>query len=325
MISEAKPLDISVFIPILNEVNHLDSLLVSLIEGKECSAMEFFLIDGGSTDGTIDLIKSWQKKYPFIYHVHNKKKYANFAFNISYPLSKGRYIAFIGAHAEYQPNYFKLGKEYLDANKCDVVGGPLIQKGRSIKGKAIAFAMSSKLGVGNTEFRTSQKEQFVDSVAFAIYKREIFDDIGLLDEDLIRNQDDELHYRMNQYGYRILMSPGMKCVYYVRETLWGLFRQYYQYGLFKPLVFKKVRSGLRIRHLIPAGFVLYLVFLPLVGLTIGWFALIPLCVYLLLILSTSLLSGLKTQSKIFLIVTFPTIHIAYGLGFIIGIRKVLNW
>ncbi|MDZ7648838.1 MAG: hypothetical protein U5K54_17615 [Cytophagales bacterium] len=119
------------------------------------------------------------------------------------------------------------------------VGGPLIQKGKSEKGKAIAHAMSSKLGVGDTEFRTDSKKQYVDSVAFAMYKREIFDSIGVMDEQLIRNQDDELHYRMNAAGYRILMVPEMQCVYYVRETLRGLFKQYFQYGLFKPFTFSK--------------------------------------------------------------------------------------
>ncbi|MEZ4944353.1 MAG: glycosyltransferase family 2 protein [Cyclobacteriaceae bacterium] len=324
MIRDTSLADTSVFIPILNEVNHLDTLLSSLIDGKDYEATEFFLIDGGSTDGTMDLIKAWQTKHPFIYLLDNPKQYANFAFNHAFPLSKGKYIAFIGAHAEYPPNYFESGKKYLDANECDVVGGPLIQKGRSVKGKAIAFAMSSRLGVGNTEFRTSQEKQFVDSVAFAMYKREIFNDVGLLDEELIRNQDDELHYRMNAAGYRILMVPEMKCVYYVRETLSGLFKQYFQYGLFKPLVLKKVRSGVRMRHLIPAGFVLFFLLLPLSWLFMEWLALVPLLTYLVLLLATAIGSDLKIKSKIYLLLVYPVLHISYGIGFLFGLRKLLK-
>lgn len=321
---EENPVDVSVIIPILNEAMHLDTLLSGLMNKKERIAIELFLIDGGSTDGTINLIKDWQFKYPFIHQIDNPKKYANFAFNVAYPGSRGKYVAFIGAHAEYPPNYFESGKKYLDANECDIVGGPLIQKGRSVRGKAIAFAMSSRLGVGNTEFRTSQEKQFVDSVAFAMYKREIFDVVGLLDEELIRNQDDELHYRMNAAGYRILMVPEMKCVYYVRETLSGLFKQYFQYGLFKPLVLKKVRSGIKMRHLIPAGFVIYLLLLPLSWLFMDKLALVPLLTYMVLLFYTAIGSNLKIKSKTYLLLVYPVLHISYGIGFLFGLRKLLK-
>lgn len=314
-------IDISVLLPILNEVHHIDSLLTGLIQHNQSNSIEFFLIDGGSTDGTLEKIEEWKKKHLGIYLISNPKRYANFAFNAAYPNTKGKYIAFIGAHAAYPNDFFKIGKQYLDAKECDVVGGPLIQKGKSENGKAIAFAMSSKFGVGDTEFRTTSKKQYVDSVAFAMYKREIFDAIGVMDEQLIRNQDDELHYRMNAAGYRILMVPEMKCVYYVRETLKGLFKQYFQYGLFKPLVLRKVKSGIRLRHLVPTCFVLYLMLIPFLWQYVGIVSLAPLFLYGVLVLYVAFASKMKLGTRMFMCTVFPTLHISYGIGFLLGLGK----
>lgn len=314
--------EISVLIPILNEVRHLDELLNSLIDQNDLGLCEFFLIDGGSTDGTHEKIVAWQKRVPFIYLIQNTQKYANFGFNKAFPLTKGRYIAFLGAHAEYPLHFLNNSIKYLNNNTCDAVGGPLIQKAKSIKGVAIAYAMSSKFGVGDTEFRTSSNKRYVDSVAFAVYKREVFHKIGLLDEELIRNQDDEFHYRMNAAGYKILMVPEMQCVYYVRETFSGLFSQYFQYGLFKPLVLTKVRSGIRIRHLIPACFVLYITLLPVLVLILGQFLFLPLVAYCALVFYASFVNNLPIRSKFNACFTFPSLHLSYGIGFLIGLRKI---
>lgn len=313
--------DISALIPILNEVRHIDALLTGLIHDNQSNSIEFLLIDGGSTDGTLEKIEEWQKKQDGIYLINNPKRYANFAFNAAYPNTKGKYIAFIGAHAEYPEDFFKTGKQYLEANECDVVGGPLLQKGKSEKGKAIAHAMSSNLGVGDTEFRTDSKKQYVDSVAFAMYKREIFDAIGVMDEQLIRNQDDELHYRMNAAGYKILMVPEMKCVYYVRETLKGLFKQYFQYGLFKPLVLRKVKSGIRLRHLVPTSFVLYLLLIPFLWQYVGIVSLALLFLYGVLVLYVAFSSKMKFSTRMFMCTVFPTLHVSYGIGFLFGLGK----
>jgi GT2 family glycosyltransferase len=243
-------------------------------------------------------------------------------FNKAFARSSGKYVTLMGAHADYPPNYFKDAIRYLESGECDVVGGPLVQKGKTPTGETIAACMSSKFGVGGTEFRTARKKMYVDSVAFAIYKRSIFEKIGLLDEELIRNQDDELHYRMNAAGYRILMVPELECVYFVRNTLATLYKQYFQYGLFKPLVLKKVSSGIRIRHLVPAFFCLYIFTLPVAIAWPVW--LIPGVLYLLIDLTVSLSLPLSFRQRLIATTVFPTLHFSYGAGFLLGLRKIMN-
>lgn len=313
-------IDISVIIPVLNEERHIEELLNSLYHSNDCS-IEVFVCDAGSTDNTLDILRN--QSLPNLNIIHNPEKFVSFAFNKVFNQTKGRYIALLGAHAYYPEKYFDNAIHYLQT-ECDVVGGPLIQLGKSSTGTAIAFAMSSKFGVGGTPFRTEKKKMYVDSVAFAVYKKEIFTKIGLLDESLLRNQDDELHYRMNANGYKILMVPEMECTYYVRNSFSTLFKQYFQYGLYKPLVFAKVKSGIKPRHIIPSMFVLYLLILPVLSYTIGLYSCIPLFIYTTGLIVNAFYNTLSLSTKILIVVAFITLHISYGSGFLVGLPRYFN-
>ncbi len=310
--------DISIICPLLNEKDFIPSLAESLLINDGLDK-ELLFVDGGSTDGSREIIKKLSSADFRIKLVNNTRKYVNYGFNIAFEQSNGKYIAFLGAHTQYPGDYLKQAVDALQNNECDAVGGPLKQVGRSTMGKAIAYCLGSKFGVGNTEFRVYKKRMYVDSVAFAVYKREIFENIGLLDEDLIKNQDDEFHYRLNKAGYKILMIPGMQSIYYVRDNIRGLVKQYFNYGLFKPLVLRKIGRFISIRHFIPAMFVLYLLSFPLIYVSILW--LLPLVLYLMLDLSFSLKAKGGILVKLYSIIVFPVLHISYGLGFLLGLTK----
>ena len=141
--------------------------------------------------------------------------------------------------------------------------------------------MMHPFGVGNSKFRTSNKEQYVDTVPFPIYKGDVLKNIGLYDEEL-KNQDDELNTGVAN-GYKILMSPLLKTNYLVRENLFDLSKQYYLYGLYKPIVFKKVVYGFRSYHFAPAiHLILSILSLAIIGL--NGFGLLYFFCYLFLLL-----------------------------------------
>ena len=313
-------MELSVICPTYNEIDFIDALIDNLCinDGLE---KEILIVDGGSVDGTIEKVKLLMNKYSSLKLLKNPFRTSTHAFNIGYKFSTGKFIAFVGAHANYDKNYFTSGLDCLRRNECDVVGGPLNQKGKSLAGKAIALVMSSKLGVGNTEFRTENKKMMVDSVAFAIYKREIIEQCGLMDESLPVNQDDEFHYRVKSKGYRIMMIPEMSSTYYVRDSFVKLFRQYFRYGLYKPAVLKKVSGSVRLRHLMPSLFTIYLLSLPLMILIPIW--ILPLLLYFLLILARSLSFNEILKIRLLSIPVFPLIHLSYGSGFLLGLfRKI---
>ncbi|TAK49465.1 MAG: glycosyltransferase family 2 protein [Saprospiraceae bacterium] len=311
---------LSVICPTLNEESYIENILSFFIEVSP-QDKELYIVDGGSTDGTKKKVLKRVALNPEIHLIENPDRFVSTGFNKAFIQTKGKYLSLIGAHAIYPLNYFSTCIKAISTGECDAAGGILIQSGKTNMGKAIGRAMSSQFGVGNTAFRTSRKRMYVDSVAFAVYDRKVFEKCGFLNEELIRNQDDEFHYRLNQAGFRILMLPELEVIYYVRDSFSKLFSQYYQYGLYKPLVFKKVRTGMRMRHLIPSFFVLYLFSLPLALWLLGWG--VPLLIYILLSILFGFRGSAPWKIKLLTPVVFPVLHIAYGLGFLFGFRKLI--
>ncbi len=309
-------MDLSIICPTYNEIDFIEKVVATLCF-EDGLKKEILIVDGGSTDGTVEKVKQLQLKYSNLIYLNNLRKTSTTAFNLGCKNSQGENIAFVGAHASYSENYFSVGVKALRDGTCDAIGGTLEQVGKTPVGKAIAYAMSSKAGVGNTEFRTSKERMFVDSVAFAIYKKSMIDQVGLMDESLSVNQDDEFHYRINSKGFKIMMEPKMQATYFVRDSYLKLFKQYFRYGLYKPSVLRKVKGAVRVRHLIPSLFVIYLLTLPLIVINKLW--LIPLVIYLILITGISLNCKSNLLVKVLCIPVFPVLHISYGFGFLFGL------
>lgn len=311
-------MSISIIIPTLNEAENINNLIRSIFSiDTNTISKEILITDGGSIDGTQEKVLQLAQSNPYLFLITNPDRFVSHGFNRAFQKAKGQYLSLVGAHALYPPNYFSLCIQAIESGECDAAGGFLVQRGKTVMGEAIAQAMSSRFGVGDTPFRTTQKRMYVDSVAFAVYDRKVFDTCGLLDEELVRNQDDEFHYRLNAAGFRILMLPELEVVYYVRDSLSKLFSQYRQYGYYKPLVFRKVRSGMRLRHLIPSVFVFYLFSLPL-ALWFPWWA-IPLLLYITGVLYFSLSAPASWPVRWRMPAVFPVLHIAYGAGFLAGL------
>ena len=183
----------------------------------------------------------------------------------------------------------------------------------------MAYAICTPFGVGNSQVHNVTYEGYSDSVTFGSWKKEIFTEVGMFDERLVRNQDDEFHYRAKSKGKKIYQNPAIKLWYYPRSNLKGLFKQYYQYGLFKPMVLKKVNSEIKLRHLIPSCFLLYFISLPLAAISPLW--LIPLALYLLLDVFFSLRAKGGVKVKLAALLVYPALHVSYGAGFLRGLLR----
>lgn len=309
---------LSIICPTYNEQDFLNQLLHFLAEAKPKNK-ECFIIDGGSTDRTRAIFQHWQMQLPHLHWIDNPRQYVPFALNLAIPMCSGKYIVRLDAHTEYAPDYFEKILETFEKTDADIVGGPTRTKGRNAFQKAVAQAICDPLAVGNSKVHDIDYEGYTDSVTFGAWKREVFTRTGLFDENLKRNQDDEFHYRAKSLGFSVYQNPDIKLFYYPRDTLKGLFKQYYQYGLYKPRVLKKVRSEIKLRHLVPSLFVAYVVFMPL-GLLFTGLS-IPLFVYIgLVMMRASAMSG-GFSVKVRGLLVYPAIHLAYGLGFIRGLLR----
>ena len=316
---------VSIIIPCRNEENYIEKCVNSFLNQTYPNELiEIIIADGMSTDNTREIIKKISSKNSNVKLIDNKNLSAPSGMNLGIKESKSDIIIIFGAHAYADENFVKENVVSLGNSDIGCAGGVIYTVNNSIKGEAIAEAMSCPFGVGNALFRYSETEAFVDTVGFGAYDRKFIIDIGLFDEELVRNQDDELNYRVQKSGKKILLNPKIKSTYYSRGDFKKLWRQYYQYGFWKVRVIQKHKKPASIRHLIPLMFVLFLFGGGLLSLTsrlIKNLYLIILSLYILLDIMFSFKICIKKTFKYFLylIITFPLLHISYGLGFIFGI------
>ena len=324
---------LSVIVPIYNEEKYISKCIDSILEQDyPKNDLEVILVDGMSTDKTREIVAEYTAKYPFIRLIDNPKKIVPYAMNSGIQASKGDIIIRLDGHVEYPNNYFSALVKNLKALDADNVGAlcETLPCGPSAKELAIAEALSSSFGMGNSYFRIGCDEvRQVDTVPFGCFKREVFDKVGLYDNELIRNQDDELNGRIIKSGGKIYLIPSIVTKYFARDKIGKVKKMFYQYGLYKPLVNKKLGAPATIRQFFPLVFVLGLIFgamLSCISWIIAVMYLSVMVLYLLLACYFTFKSVKKT-SKISLFLyqplTYLTVHVSYGWGYLVGIYKIL--
>lgn len=311
---------ISVICPVLNEANNIQSL-VDFFNYSKPASKEIIFVDGGSTDDTIGLIEKIMLINDRVRLLRNPDKYVSYALNLAIPKCKGEVIVRIDGHSHYSGDYFDRILQVFSESKADIVGGPTRTAYSSSTQEAIAFAISHPFGIGGSKVHDETYQGYTDSVTFGAWKRSVFEKTGLFDVQLIRNQDDEFHYRAKSMGLKIYQDPSIKLYYHPRNTFSTLFAQYFQYGLYKPLVLKKIKSEIKWRHLVPSMFFLYLIVCFLLAY-FYWIIIIPLFVYIMLVITVSIKSDKSFLVKLKVMKALPIIHLSYGIGFLIGITKL---
>ncbi|MGD1046308.1 MAG: glycosyltransferase family 2 protein [Bacteroidota bacterium] len=323
--------NVSIIIPCRNEEKFIGKCLDSIIaQDYPNDKLEVLVVDGKSGDRTRDIVEDYTKCFSFVKLVDNLKKVAPIAFNIGIKRAKGKIIVIMSAHAVYPPSYISTCLKYLDKTSADVVGGPVITMpgADSLFAKGIALATSHPFGVGNSMFRISTKEGYVDTVPFGAYKREVFEKIGLFNEQLVRNQDNELNNRITNSGRKIYLTPKLTSYYYNQSTLSGLLKQALKTGMWNVVTIKINPAAFRWRHFIPFLFITALmvsVFLTLVHPSMQPIFFVLVGLYVCAALLSSIQIGIREGMNFILIlpVLFFLYHVCYGIGTWAGLLRMV--
>ncbi len=318
---------VSLVVAMYNEAGHIRTCLDSLVsQDYPGDKIEILVVDGNSTDSSREVVRSYQKNHPNVRLLDNPRRITPVAFNVGIAAASGDYIGIISAHSVLAGDYVRECVRHLGQTGADHVGGLMTAVGVGRVAQAIAESTNSPFAVGGSRFHYDKRDQYVESVYMGLYRREVFDRIGLFDEELVRNQDDEFNYRLHAAKGRHFQTASVKSVYYSRANYRSLWRQYYQYGLFKPLVFRKVPGSMRWRHVIPSVFLLTILVciifalldsrgLFLLGASVGPY-----------VLAMSIGAGLTAYrlgawAFPFSFAAFPVMHLAYGAGMIQGLFR----
>jgi len=324
---------VTILIPTYNEEHHVQRLVENLLsQDYPRNLMEVFVIDGQSKDKTREILSSYAVTEHWLHLLVNPLRYVPYALNEGIRRSTGEIIIRMDAHAVYPENYISILVQRLNELQADNVGGVWdSQPGdNSIKALAIARVTSSVFGVGNAFYRIGATSiQEVNTVPFGCYRRELFDRIGMFDEAMNRNQDDEFNARLTKNGGRIFLLPELVITYYARKTIRAIMRMFWLDGLYKPLVVRKIGRPTTVRQFIPVAFVLYLLGLPLFFLIWpgwGFFAAAGVGLYILADLWFSFRILADTRTPACLLYTpwlFLLVHICYGTGYLVGIFRFI--
>src|SRR5262249_47183273 len=136
---------------------------------------------------------------------------------------------------------------------ADNVGGAMRTRASGFVQEAISLAFHSPFSVGGARFHNVEYQGYVDTVPYGCWRKSKLLDLGLFDEELVRNQDDELNLKIIRRGGKIWQSSLIQSWYQPRTSLWALFCQQAQYGYWKVRVIQKHKLPASWRHVVPAA------------------------------------------------------------------------
>lgn len=323
---------VSIVLPCRNEARYIGACLDSILQSEyPRDDLEVLVVDGRSDDGTRDIIAAYATRHPRIRLLDNPKAIVPAALNIGIRAASGSVIVRMDAHAVYPPEYVPRLVAALEESGADNVGGCLatLPAGPGVVARGIALALAHPFGVGNAYFRLGTPEaRWVDTVPFGCFRRDVFDRVGLFDEDLVRDQDDEFNHRLRRLGGRILLLPDVLAAYYARDSFRALARMYFQYGYYKPLAARKVGRIMTVRQVVPAGFLTGVMAAALLGpvwpaaATAGG---LLLGAYGTAVAGAALPAAPRHGARcaLALAAAFPVVHLSYGAGFLRGLWHLL--
>jgi succinoglycan biosynthesis protein ExoA len=318
---------VSVIIPCYNEQNTIHWLLDAIYaQTFPRLQLEVIIADGLSTDQTRKQISNFQTTHPDLelHIIDNPQRTIPSGLNRAIQSAQGDIIVRLDAHSVPQPDYIARCVSDLEAGYGDSVGGiwEIKPRGAGWQARAIALAAAHPMGVGDAHYRFTTSAQIVDTVPFGAFKRSLVERIGYFDETLLTNEDYEFNVRLRQSGGKIWLDPSIRSIYYARENLVELARQYWRYGYWKARMLRRYPDTVRWRQALPPLFVLSLLILILLAIWLpvaGLLFVIESAGYAL-VLSLAGLQLSKKQHDWKLIFGVPlamaTMHLSWGGAFL---------
>jgi succinoglycan biosynthesis protein ExoA len=330
-------ISVSVIIPCRDEAEFIEELL-DAARGQDRPLSEVLVVDNGSTDHSVEIVQAYAARHPSppVRVLHCARPGAAAAMNTGIRAATGEVIVRLDGHSRPNPDYIRRAVEHLAEPRVGIVGGvwEINPGARTIRARAIALAVASRLGSGGAAYRHKNAHRVptdVDTVPFGCYRRALWKELNGYDDELLVVEDGDFNYRARQAGYRVILDPEIRCIYFPRRRMRTLGRQYFRYGWWKIPMLTRHPGAIRVRQLIPLGFVSAVVMLALFSIAspVGRAALLTLlAVYGAAILGSALYVARRAKDvRLWLPIAaaFAIIHFSWGLGGLTHLLTLGRW
>ena len=320
---------VTVVVPLYNEVNHVARLAKDLLAQDYPQLREIYVIDGMSTDGTWELLQQFAACDARIRLLRNPHRLQSAALNVGTNKTTCDIIIRLDAHAQYAEDMVRKSVELLLTTGAAGVGP--VARPLSLNtplSQSIAVALESKLGAGAAKFRRTSTNGWVDTIWNGSYWTHVVRKVGSWREDYARIEDNDFNYRVRVLGYGLYCSSDIRALYYPRQSLKDLWRQYAANGAEIVQALFSDRRIIMPRHLAPLAFVSSLSVLVLT--TFFWLpaalaagALLSLYIGVVLLLSLGALVKRPGYYVMLLPIVLFTLHLGYGFGSLFELCKIV--
>lgn len=323
-----EPVDVSVLTPVLNEEAHIRAAAATMLAQRFDGSIEFLFIHGRSQDRTLEILRELQRADPRVRILENPRQSTPVALNIGLAEARGEYVARMDAHTLYPEGYLAHGVARLRRGDVAHVSGPQVAQGDGPWSRRVALALDTRLGTGGAKFRHAPETEIeVDSGFTGVWPRSVLEAHRGWDEEWDNDQDSELAARIRGRGGRILCLPEMEARYIPRDSLPGLVRQYWRYGVFRAKTAGAHPESMRRSHLLAPSLALSLAasVLPLRGLrriaraALGlWFTAVAGVTAAVGCRKARNVKTARPADIAALPAVFGAMHLAWGFGFLAG-------
>ncbi len=330
--AEALPF-VTVVVPCRNEEKHIGRCLESILANDyPKDRIEILVLDGMSEDRTREIVAKYSQRYPMIRLVDNPKKHIPVAMNIGIQNARGERILKVDAHSTYQPEYISRCVHYQDLYGAENAGGvwKMVPGADTATARAIVLGLGHRFGSGNANVKVGvDKPTWSDSTAFGCFKKELFEGIGMYDENLLSSSDLDLNQRIQAAGGGILVVPDVIINYTADANLRAFRRHVFADGVWVSYVMKFGKKAWSWRHWVPAVFVLGLVGALALGAMNRWFLWMGLgvaAVYAAVSLVVSVqIAACERDARYALLLpmVFAVRHFVFGIGTLFGLLLVI--
>jgi glycosyltransferase involved in cell wall biosynthesis len=307
---------ISIILPVLNEADHLEESVQSILTQDYLGDIEIILAIAPSQDETEKIAHALAEKDSRIVLVENPSGRTASALNIAIAATKYSIIVRVDGHSQIPKNYLTLVSEILEKTGAVNVGGVMDAQGRTLFERGVARAMKSALGVGASRFHTGGAAGEADTVYLGAFRKEALIAAGSFDERFTRAQDWELNHRLRKAGGKIYFDPRLVVTYRPRSSVLALAKQYFNYGRWRRVVSRTHQGTINYRYLAPPVAVLGSLLSILMSFFLSTIFIIPLAIYLTFILLASFRIARSIGEIICMPLILLTMHMSWGIGFI---------